>query len=481
MFISEITCYFRNLNISVSIDNDLLGELDCDDIVSTQRIISVNLYKLIYAIGTIQTRRNAPSNRQKFLDKADLIEKIHSNTRDFRVNINDIRNFRGSEVLKTISEDFGVGISVIVAMNLFNIKYSTIQRIYGNDKRPDWSCQTFDNRILIVESKGASSQTTLDTQRTNALVQKQRRNGDVKVASFTLIKENLISTTSFLDPPISPDNMDSEMNNRILRAGHYSSVFSFLGHSVLSKYFSQMRNRLSNSITPEEQNQKDRIYIRIRDRYSNIDYNEKNYVGTFYQIDDINYLFIGVDRELISYDGFNNFNDYENEIDETINQNHYLLFRDGILIIEIKNINRFSDIIDISDIKNYQEFITISDVDSMTELSFEKYISYLLKKNGFETTIEARVDDFRIDIVGIFESRRYIFELKISKGKRLSQNILAKLERFSRIENIHKVVLISNVIIPSRINKENEKIVFIGRNELKKILKENVLLIELIN
>lgn len=480
MFIREIISHFRNLNISVEIDSNLLGESDCDDNAYTQRIIPVNLYKLIYAIGTIQTRRFAPSNRQKFIDKADLIEKIQSNTTDFKVKINDTRITCGSEVLTTMSEDFGVGISVIVAMNLFNIKYSTIQRIYGNNKRPDWECQTTDNRILIVESKGASSQATSNSQRPNALVQKNRRYGDIKVASLTLLKENRISTNRFLDPPITPDNVDFELKNKILRAGHYSSVFSFLGHSVLSKYFSQMRKRLSNSITPEEQNQKNNIYFKIRDRYSNINFHNKTYAGSFYQIDDNNYLFIGIDRELISYERFIHFNDYENEIDETVNENQYLLFKDGILIIEIKNINVFSNIIEINRIKNYQEFNTISDIDSMTELSFEKYISYLLKKNGFETTIESRVDGFRIDIVGMFENRRYLFELKIFKGKIFNQNVIEQLERLTRIENTHKVVLITNAELPERYNKENEKLVFIGRRKLKKILKKNKMLMEMI-
>lgn len=107
MFIREIITRFRNLSISVIIDPQLLTELDCADKVSAQRIIPVNLYKLIYAIGTIQTRRFAPSNRQKFTDKADLIEKIHSNTVEFRVKLNEIRLTGGQEVLKSISEDFG--------------------------------------------------------------------------------------------------------------------------------------------------------------------------------------------------------------------------------------------------------------------------------------------------------------------------------------------------------------------------------------
>ena len=215
MFLREIATHFRNLQVQITIDNELLQHIDSVDRLSTNRTITFNLYKLIYAIGTIQTRRFAPSNRMKFLDKADLVEKIYTNTNDFKVKIQDIRNNGGQEVLTTISEDFGVGISVVIAEKLFNIKYSTIQRIYGTDKRPDWKCQTNDNRTLIIESKGASSQATSDRQEARALIQKNRRNGDVKIASLTLINENQISTNRYLDPPIEPDNMDSEMQNSI--------------------------------------------------------------------------------------------------------------------------------------------------------------------------------------------------------------------------------------------------------------------------
>ena len=121
MLIKEILQRYRILRISVTIDQQLLSHLECSDRLSTERIVNINLYKLIYAIGTIQTRRFAPSNRMKFLDKSDLIEKIFTNTNDFRIRISEIRQNGGQEVLASISEDFGVGISVVIAESLFNL------------------------------------------------------------------------------------------------------------------------------------------------------------------------------------------------------------------------------------------------------------------------------------------------------------------------------------------------------------------------
>ncbi|MBE3853655.1 hypothetical protein HJ177_22625 [Vibrio parahaemolyticus] len=134
-FIRNIVSRFSYKTISVEIDPILLPELDTVDKVTTCRDITFNLYNLIYHIGSIQSRRFAPSNRLKFMDKSDLIEKIYSGTDEFRVKINDIRSINGSETLTSISEDFGVGISVVIADKLFNIKRSTIQKIYGTKKK----------------------------------------------------------------------------------------------------------------------------------------------------------------------------------------------------------------------------------------------------------------------------------------------------------------------------------------------------------
>jgi len=481
MFIREIATRFRNLQIQVTIDNQLLRHIDSNDRISTNRTIAFNLYKLIYAIGTIQTRRFAPSNRMKFLDKADLIEKIYTNTNDFRVRIQDIRDNSGQEVLTTISEDFGVGISVIIAEELFDIKYSTIQRIYGNDKRPDWKCQTYDNRTLIIESKGASSQATSDRQETRSLIQKNRRNGNVKIASLTVLNENQISTNRYLDPPIEPENIDSEMQNRILRAGHYSSVFSFIGISALSKYYSQMRNRLMKVISQEEQNEKNQIYFQLRDKFPNITFDDKLFTGNFYAVDNEKYIFIGIDKQLISYEGFLQFDDYENEINKIQNENNYIMFKDGILIIEINNIAFFQNIIRPNQIFSYQENITISDVDSMTEKSFEKYVGFMLRDNGFEIQTEIRIQGTVADIIGTKNNKRYVFELKLYKRNRIYYDLIDQLLRYQKLENIDRVVLITNASI-NRIEVSNfGNILLIDREKLKRILKNRESLNEMLN
>ncbi|WP_046756611.1 restriction endonuclease [Kordia jejudonensis] len=482
MFIRELRTRFRNLNISVEIDTALLASLDSPDKISTSRIISINLYKLIYHIGTIQTRRFAPSNRNKFLDKSDLIEKLYGETNDFRVKIDEIRATGGSETLTSISEDFGVGISIIIAESLYNIKRSTIQRIYGTQKRPDWKAQTVDNRILVVECKGSTSQATSNQQERNALIQKTRESGDIKIASLSVLNENAVSTNRFLDPPIETDNKSPEMENHILRAGHYASVFSFFGSSKLSRYYSQMRKRLLGKITPFEQGTKERTYMELTYNAPTVPFNREDFTGHFYRTTHNKYLFVGVDKRLLSYRGFINYTDFQNDIDEVSSENYFSLFKDGVLIIEINRIEEFSEIINLNEIRYYQDNITISDIDEMNELTFQKYINYLLRENGFSEILEeVQRNDFRFDISARKNNITYLIELKLFNKKKISQDLINRLNSYRDFVEFTKLILFTNGELGSNLNFDNQNIVIIDRNKLKEVISNRISLEEVIN
>lgn len=480
-FIRNIASRFAYKTISVEIDPFLLPELDTVDKVTNRRDITFNLYNLIYHIGSIQTRRFAPSNRLKFLDKSDLIEKIYSDTDDFRVKINDIRSINGSETLTSISEDFGVGISVVIADKLFNIKRSTIQKIYGTAKRPDWKCQTQNNRILVIEAKGTISIQTSREQERKALIQKTKELGDVKVASLTILNENTISTNRFLDPPIDSSDIPPMMENHILRAGHYASVFSFLGNSKLSKYYSQMRKRLEGRMSPYEQVEKDDSFRELRTNDPIINFEDKEYVGSFYEVEHEKNIFVGVDKELLSYSGFIEFCDYENDKDVLVGGNHYILFKDGVLIVEIERIEMFSDIVKADNIQNYQSKITVSDIDEMNGISFSKYFVSLLERNGF-TNIreEAEIRNAGADITAELNDITYYFELKIYRDKKIRKNILAKVNEYSSNLLNGRLVLVTNGKLSIE-NRDNSNLTIIDRDGLKKVAKNYRKLIDLLH
>ncbi len=474
--IRDIATLFQNKNILVDIDPLLLPHIKCADKVTTQRTISFNLYRLIYHIGTIQSRRFAPSNRLKFLDKVDLLEKIYTNTNDFRIKIDEIRQVNGSETLVSISEDFGIGISVVIAESLFNTKRSTIQKIYGTGRRPDWKCQLTDNRIFVAEGKGSISAATSSVQEVNALDQKTKEPGDIRVASLTVLNENAISTNRYLDPPIVNDNVPPEMQNHILRAGHYASVFSFLGNSRLSRYYSQMRKRLEGIITSQEQNLKDQVFRDLRYNAPTVRFKEQEFAGSFYNIENETYLFVGVDKRLLSYQGFISYYEFESDIEETVGDNIFILYKDGVLVIEIQNIGYFANIINPNQIKNYQENITISDIDEMNEISFSKYFEFILKENDFTNiTEETLTNDLFVDLTATKGNEIYYFEFKIFKNKRIGRNSIQQISEFSRRIDFGKIILVTNARLNNTAINDNNVIV-IDRDKLDQLTKNSRLL-----
>jgi len=469
--ISSYLNIVRRLRVHVEIDELLLPHLDCEDNESLSRVMEVSIFKLIYMIGTIQTRRFAPSRRQKFTDKTDLLEKIDASGGEFRVRIGQIRDRPGSEALTSISEDFGVGLSVVIASRLFRIEDSTIQRIYSNDKRPDWSGQTSTRRLMVVESKGASSEATRQTQRRSALVQKAKLQADIRVASLSLIQEDAMAHTQLVDPPAEEPAMDAEQQRQVLRAGHYASAFSFLGQSALSRYFSQMRKRILQTISRGEQLDKDRMFYHIRNQYVQIDFLNRSYAGTFTQTTANEYLFIGVDRELVSYEGFLNFRDHQRDEEQTIQENHYVRYQDGILIIEISNIQVFAQQVFIPAIPNYQEFTTITDIDAMTEFSFEKFWLYVLSRNSFEVRTEIAFSEPRIDIVSFSEGRTYVFELKLYKRRQISPQQMEEVILQLNATRADRKILVTNAEIPLS-GMYGLDIIFIGRLQLQQIVRD---------
>jgi len=117
----------------------------------------------------------------------------------------------------------------------------------------------------------------------------------------------------------------------------------------------------------------------------------------------------------------------------------------------------------------------------MTEKSFEKYVEFLLKDSGFEIQTQIRIQDTIADIVGFKNDERYIFELKLLKRKQINYDILNQLIRYQRLENIDRVVLITNASL-NRIDVSNvDNIILIDREKLKMILKNREILNEMLN
>lgn len=467
-------------NVSVEIDPILLSSLDTQDKITTHRIIEFSLDKLILNIGIVQSRLFATSNRLKWFDKVELLEKISDNSNEFRVKISEIRRRRGPEDLTSISEDFGVGISICIAESLYDIRRSTIKKLTGTGSRPDWKCQTTKNKILIIEAKGSTDKYTSKKQEKRAIEQKENEIGDIKIASITLLNENETSTNRFWDPPIGSNHQNPEVENHILRAGHYASLFSFLGNSRLSRYYLKMRKRLKGDISNVEQIIKNREFNDLRVNSPTVEFEGKIFTGDFYKVENDLYIFVGVDKRLLSFEGFIRFKDYATDTTESIEGNQFLLYKDGILIIDINNINYFENNVNIKYIQNYQENITISDIDEMTEIAFEKYFKYVLEKNGFSNISEqVKIGRNLMDLVGEFQGKKFYFEMRIGKNS-------ANIDSLNQINDYQKSITDSNFYLVTN-SKSNilddfkNQIKIIGREELKSIARETSNLLSIIN
>ncbi len=235
-----------------------------------------------------------------------------------------------------------------------------------------------------------------------------------------------------------------------------------------------MRKRLLGIITREEQDLKNFEFNLLYYEEPIIKFNNVDFVGSFYEIEENSYLFVGIDKQLLSVQGFINFIEQEYDIETDEENNHYILYRDGVLIIEVNNFNIFSDIIDKEKIKNYQENITISDVDEMNEISFSKYFQYLLEKLNFTNIIKESFDsnlDFRFDLTSRLNNEQYYFEFKISQNRKGLLNFRESIMRLSRLEN-KKIILVTNQDI-TNIDFDTEVLKIIDRKSLEIILRDN--------
>lgn len=467
--IASLMPRIKSYNIDVEIDRNLISPngrivYPIDWISNSTITIQINQYKLIHAIGSIQSRRFNPSNRQKFTDKKDLIEKI-KNEPDFKVKIDEIRSLLGSETLGKISEDFGVGIAVLVADYLYQIDQTTIHRITSHGKRPDLKCLTRNGEVLVVESKGYSNYNNLMGQLRNAQTQKNSVISDIHAVSLTLIKENDITTNYFMDPPNIPSDRDKELEKRIQRAKHYASIFSFIGQSELSKYFSYMKNRLEETEDIHVLEKKERLYSKIKNNYIEIDLLGIKFKGTLEKTDENMLIFLGIDERLLSLDGFISFEEYPSDSEHFTNESDFFyIYRDGICVGEL-----ITDIPN-SKFKHYQKNTRILDIDDMNLMSFKNYIEYLFELNDFEVINENFMNNESIIHVRK-NNRTYQIEINHNYSSISSENkILVNNFR----ENTKRIIITNGYI--NKDIKEDDFNIVIDREILKKLTRNNIFL-----
>jgi len=455
-----------------------------------QRVIDIDLNKMVYSIGIIKTlSKRATSKKSKIDEFKSIFDYIKKRGGDLKVQCLP----KDQEVKNKIAERFGIGISVVVANFLYKLKWTTLEKIPATNfkKSLDYRCNTFTNQSIVVEAKG-----TFNFKNTSRALSRAKNKKDdfhqagIKIASCATLLNDKIAKCKFVDPPIIPED-DPEYLKRLALVGHYIQAFNLIGQSKLSHYFKLMRKRILYDKEFPEFNEKERLFQKIKREYFKITYKEKKFVGRVDITDKTkkHFIFSGLDIDLISAQGFIDFNDYNNEIEFEIGRNNnFVVYKDGICLGYINNLsslsNNYKKLINqgIQDntIKHAQDYTVIVDIDLMDEKSLGNYFQYLFR--NLEIKIEkqgkeyGRMFDFIINVSG----KRYYVEIKRFSSCKGLQNIGRYLNKDKLFDG--KIIFITNTRISPTQKDHYEKhgFVIIDRELLKKIIKNHYYLLNLI-
>ncbi len=469
-----------NKNVEVTIDPRLTNSIQEHNRNINMRnqpvIVPIQIYKLIKSIAIVNPIRYF-TKRNKFLDEAALIERIIlDEDSDFKVRIED----RDDDIQIIISRKLGEGISVNVADFIFGLKWSTLAKIKRRGvSLPDIKAFSNLSRYLVWEAKG-SINTYSNEEKNHAVRQKNRRPADVNFASLAILRENLITQVEILDPPsMNPENLGEK--ELLLKAGHYSRIFNFIGQKELGLYFDHMRKRILYDRNFPEFREKTELFNKIKKDYIKIVKSDKIFLGNIEKINENEYFFIGIDKDLISLPGFKHFSDYPEDINIHEKENSYTITSDGICIAILKDISFLSDQLDGKTIPHYQETISIRDIDTMNFVAFNNFINYLLNRIGAKIETQIKSDkkyekNYVFDYLVTYEGKKFLIEFSKSIDKYVI-NQLTEYMKFleeNRPSDDYNAILITSQKLDDKIldYSKNSRIKIIGREDLKRILRK---------
>lgn len=302
------------------------------------------LWELIFALGIHLNQRFEPSIRNKLFDFDHLIEKI-STDEDFKILITEIRNDLDSEVLGEISKMVGVGISILILKNLFHTPLNSIQRIKTNTLRHDYLGATDFGHSIGLESKGSSRLSTLTQLTKHGVLQKNTSQANIKTVVGTLINENTRSVVNVIDPPGDYELID-EITLYSRKAINLSSLFDFLGHLELSKYFKLMSKRILSDEYQTVAYDKELLYEKINNEYNDYVFKGIRYKGTFTKFNK-EIVFTGINSNAIGFYDFIDKNNWKLDLD--YKDDNAIIYQGKILIRQL-------------DFSEYQKYIQVSDI-----------------------------------------------------------------------------------------------------------------------
>ena len=454
---------FKSPTIEVEWDDVIEREIkECYRGKSNHAVIPINLFSFLTGLGSAQPKRTNPTLVKSIMDYGYLIPRLYD-TPELKLKITETRKYLSSEMLTEVSELMGVGLSVAVVSELYDIQRSTIRKCMDtNERRPDWECFLKDNRKMVVESKGSISKRTSNQQLRTAIGQKNSGHGDFGIATAAVLNEDVSSTMQMIDPPVIEEG--NNPNRRyVYRAYHYSSLFSFLGDEELSDYYEKMAKRLSGTIDRIEMVEKEKMYNELYRDSPSITIGERSYSGHLYVTEENHFWFLGVDKQLLSFDGFIHYENIDTygTIDEYGGK--FIINSDGIIIGNITDSNLLIEFEPFSISKLSHEIITLNDIDSIRDSSFKRYVKYLLDKCSERT--EWLKDGSLLANIDGKNQLFYFYHSRNVKKHDPSKKIIEVLMRFKSKRN---GILVTNLKIPSGLFDFS----IINREDFEKITSE---------
>jgi hypothetical protein len=477
---NNLTCPMPNKDIIVNVDPLLANSIFRNNaaapplnqpLLTTQKI-RINLMKLIIAAATIQTARTNPTLFEKLFEGSYLLEFIRD-CNDFCI----IKHL-DSDKQRRISEDLGVGLSVLVTDHYYKIDWTTLGKIPRRKKSaPDISCMSLSNESITIEAKGSIDAGWNGYQRSYA--QDQKRGpipSNVSVASCALLIEASISRVDYLDPPLIPPE-DPEYSRSLLKADHYARIFNLIGQKELSEYFNYMRQRVLHDRDFRQFDRKQELYEKIKTKYVKIGVGHHVYFGNIERHDDDSLIFIGVDERLLNVYSFIQFEGREDNYVETDDGNFYLS-ADGLCIGYLRSLQSVKGQIQYDQIPNHYDSFSIVDFDRSREKTLTNYLSHVIGKIGGKVQKEFSIDR-RYDLAFSLNNKEFVLEIKRYSSDRYIESILAELQRVPPA-NQAKLILVTNIMLSDKHVEliRSRKIILIDRMALRKIIEDNETILE---
>lgn len=473
-----------NKLVKININRDMYSSIMAvnPEIDLVKDNILLNLDKIVYATAAIMTLDKRATKKQKIQEVISMLNFVDMRAKWLR----SIGIPRDLDIQNKIAERFGIGISVCVLDYLYKIKWGTLIKIPASNKKrsADYKCfakvsRQRRSRSIIVESKGSLSSYRLAV----AAEQKNAERANIKIASSVVLTSQN-SVCKMKDPPINSDK-NQLFQERLLLTNHYIRVFNLIGQPQLSRYFKMMKGRIKEGDRYLGLSNKQKVFRDIRDNYFKVKKDNKTFAGRVDYLGGNKYIFTGLDIDLIFYEGFYNFNEYESELVFNLGKsNKFIAHKDGICIGYIDNINglpenyRLRVIQDLEDskIKHIQEYTTIVDIDYMDGTDVEKYFKYIFNNLNIRYNQEYKENEQRYDFLINYKGKNFIVEINKFLPYRETKRIDFKFEYFQKLNT--PVIYIANTIVPKEYYKKYDNIKIIDRSLLKKIIKKNYLFLK---